>query len=298
MRALIDADVLLHELGWSSQFKDKDSGEDILLSADHCIQMLDDKIKVIQEECMADDAPTLFITSSEWMVDTWNRSQKFFEDREKLTHTPNFRYDVSVTKAYKGTRKNPKPEHFYNLAAHMMDSYHLVISQGGLEADDEICIAQREALRNGEETIICSRDKDLRICKGWHYSWECGGQKSLGPVETDELGYLYKKIKIKDDEETKEWDVIGYGLSFFLYQLIVGDTADNIPGLPKKGKTYAWNLLSELAVEGKKSEMIKAVKDAYKEKMGDNSQEYFLEQANLLWMIQKRGDNFDLGKFK
>lgn len=199
-------------------------------------------------------------------------------------HVTNFRYAVAKSKPYKGTRKNPKPYHFENLFLHMLTDYNVVLSSGGLEADDEISIASMEAQERGEEVIICSRDKDLRITPGWHYSWECGKQYSLGPHKTDELGTLLKNHSGK---------VYGYGLSFFLFQLLAGDSADNIPGLPKIGEVKAYKALEPLL--GDKEAMVTLVKDLYKDTLGRESKEYFLEQAQLLWIRQKRDTPFDLG---
>jgi hypothetical protein len=297
MRCLIDADILLHEISFHGQFKDKETGEDVLLPFEPVSEMLDQKINSIKDECMADDEPILFITSSDWIVNCWNNWAKY-NDRELMEHVPNFRYEVAVSKPYKGTRKNPKPFHFQNLVSYMISNYNVVISKDGLEADDEACIAQREAQSKGEETVICSRDKDLRICQGWHYSWECGEQKAIGPHYTDPLGSLELTIKevVRGGKVVKEKKVTGYGLSFFLCQMFVGDSADNIPGLPRHGVAVAWDLLSPLL--GDKEAMIKVVKDAYKEKMGDQAREYFLEQARLLWMQQRRDDPFDIRKLK
>ena len=295
MRCLIDGDVLLHELGWSSQFPDKDTGEQILFSSEKACEMLDKKIEVIQEECMADDPPTLYVSSSDWIVKAWNKNAKW-NDREQMVHEPNFRYEVAVTKPYKGTRKNPKPFHFKNLFIHMIENYDVVVSSGGLEADDMVCIAQRTAIDAGEETIVCSRDKDLRIVQGWHYSWECGKQPSHGPVETDSLGHIYQRITVNKTTKKETMDIFGYGLAFFLAQMVMGDGADNIPGLPSQGKAAAWKLLHPL--EGDKEAQIKAVKDAYKEKAKDKSKELFLEQAQLLWMRQHDNQPFDIRKLK
>lgn len=252
--------------------------------------MLDEKIRVICHECDADEPPTLFISSSDKAVAMWNRSASYF-DRPTLEHEPNFRYLVAKTKPYKGTRHNPKPFHFYNILAYMLSHYNVVMSAGGVEADDEVCIAQREAIDLGQETTICSRDKDLRICKGRHYSWECGKQGAIGPETTDSFGWLEKK---------SNGEVYGYGLLFFLFQMLTGDSADNIPGLPGVGAVAAWKMLNEV---GTKKEAIKLVKNKYKEVLGDESKDYFLEQGSLLFMIQRRNADgtpefFDISKLK
>lgn len=285
MQCLIDSDVLLHELGWSGQFKDKETQEEVLLPLDQILEMLDEKIRVIEYECEATEPSILFLSSSPTIAKMWNRGAAWY-GREPVEHIPNHRYAMAVTKPYKGTRNNPKPIHFYNIAAYMLGNYNCVISRDGLEADDEICIAQIEALSKGIQTTICSRDKDLRICKGWHYSWECGKQAAMGPHHTDAYGSLHMR-------ENKE--VYGYGLKFFLFQMLTGDTADNIPGLPKIGKAKAYDLLSPIS---NKSEAITAVKNLYKEVLGDQSKDYFLEQGSLLWMVQKRDEPFDIRKLK
>jgi len=272
MKPLIDGDILLHELGWSGEFKDKETGEVVLFDFDKVQELLDDKIKFICEEVEATEAPRIYITNTEWLVEQANNRNKW-TGGPYLEYEPVFRYEVAVSKPYKGTRKNPKPFHFYNITAYLLSNYDVQVSYDGLEADDCMCIDQYSRIQEGHtDTVICSRDKDLRICPGWHYSWECGNQASIGPTFTDELGWLDF-----NGEKT-----IGYGKAFFYYQMLVGDTADNIPGLPKYGDAAAKKMFAEPMSE---EEMLEAVKNAYKESPHiENPKEYFLEQANLLWM--------------
>lgn len=263
MQPLIDGDILLHEIGWSAEFKDKDTGEKLLLDAEWAEDLLHKKIKGICDDVGGTLPPIIFFSDSEWLSKKLNRP-----------YVRGFRYDVAKSKPYKGNRLNPKPFHFYNLLAIMLSDYKCIISENGEEADDVICYTQAEAVRTSSEvtTIICSRDKDVRICPGWHFSWECGSQRAIGPVETDEIGWLEKR---------EDGSVIGYGLSFFYYQMLVGDTADHIPGLPKFGTAKAYVLLGELKTA---EQLYETVKTAYKENMGSVAKEYFMEQADLLWM--------------
>lgn len=272
MTPLIDADILLHELGWSGQFKDKETGEEILLDFELVAEMLDQKIKLICEDVDATEPPILYITNSEWLTDRINKERKWTGE-DPLVYVPGFRYEVAKSRPYKGTRHNPKPFHFYNIIAYLRANYNVVVSTDGYEADDMMCMEQY----GRDDTIICSRDKDLRICPGWHFSWECGKQRAIGPVYTDRLGSL----DVKDNGDT-----IGYGLKFFFYQCLVGDTADNIPGLPKWGDVGAVKLLAPLKTE---EEMYEAVKAAYIERMGEQARDYFKEQSTLLWMVQQKG---------
>src|SRR5210317_1280876 len=100
MKPLIDADILLHEIGWSGEFNDKETGEPILLDFDEVSKILDDKIDLICNEVGATQAPTLFVTDNE----------DFHKVRSKREELPpyqrGFRYDIAKEKPYKGTRKN------------------------------------------------------------------------------------------------------------------------------------------------------------------------------------------------
>lgn len=282
MRPLIDGDILLHEIGWSGEFKDKDTGESILFPFEKVAEILDNKIHFICEDVGATEPPIIYISNSEWLVEQTNKERKR-RGEETRTFIPNFRYDYAKTKPYKGNRVNPKPFHFYNIIAYLRANYEVVISDDGLEADDMMCIEQANSTT---PTIICSRDKDLRICPGWHFSWECGAQKAIGPVETDVIGWL----ELKEDKS-----VLGYGLKFFYFQMLTGDPSDTIPGLPGAGKAMAYKLLSTLTTE---KELFSAVKQAYKEKLGEASKEYFLEQASLLWIRQQKDIGYGIPNFR
>jgi len=261
MKALIDGDILLHEIGWSGQFKDKDTGEEVLLPFSTLQEILDNKIEDICYGAESDEPPTLYFTESPKLVELANQ----IAGENTYSYTPGFRYGVAKTKEYKGGRKQDKPFHFYNIAAYLMSAYDFKISQGGLEADDLICIDQKE------DTIICSRDKDLRIAPGWHYSWECGKQREIGPHYTDEIGSL-----------SKEGDkVLGYGLKFFYYQMLVGDSVDNIPGVPGMGPSKAYPLIVDCST---KKELEEVVVGVYKDKGLPFC--YYTEQRNLLWIMQ------------
>jgi hypothetical protein len=155
----------------------------------------------------------------------------------------------------------------------MLSQYECVVTEG-MEADDLICI---DLTASNGSAIACSRDKDLRMCPGWHYGWACGKQEQFGPMQVEPLGELHltnttpKKLK-------------GTGLKFFYSQLITGDTVDNIPGLPRRGPVFAYGLLSGCTSE---LEMFNAVRSAYQDCYGDDHSAAMREQVNLLWMIRE-----------
>jgi len=211
-----------------------------------------------------------------------------------LTGKGNFREEIALKKKYKGNRTKPKPFHYNNIKTYLLFKYDCEVAEG-CEADDLLCITQccsttfsRELNTEGyfdvhHHTIICTRDKDLRQCPGWHFGWELGKQPQYGPVFIDELGSLSLS------ENKKE--IKGTGWKFFFAQLIVGDKTDNIPGLPGNGPVKAYETLSELQTYG---EMEKAVIEAYRAFYGVSWKEELLEQAALVYMIRERDEDGNL----
>lgn len=114
MQPLIDGDILLHEIGWSGEFKDKETGVEVLLPFDKVSEILDEKIRYICEDVNATEPPIIYITASEHITQQVNRLRKW-QGEPLLEFVPNFRYEVAKSRPYKGNRKNPKPEHFYNI---------------------------------------------------------------------------------------------------------------------------------------------------------------------------------------
>lgn len=270
MKALIDCDVLRYEIGACGQYKDED-GELIIRDFEFVSNLFDDKIREIQELTWADEEPLLFLTVCPRTHRIMYRAEK-----DKPQFKPNFREAIATTKPYKGTRKTEKPYHYENLTAYILANYKCVTAEG-LEADDLLSVYQSSS--SPESTIICSRDKDLRITPGWHYGWECGTQAAYGPTLVDDLGSI--QAEYKQDRIAK---IRGNGLAFFCAQMLMGDSVDNIPGIPRVGPSKTFELLSELDAY---EDMLKAVRDAYRDKYGDEWDVHFLEQAQLLWMVRE-----------
>ncbi len=64
MKPLIDGDILLHEIGWSGEFKDKETGESVLFDFDKVAEILDQKIAVICDEVGATAPPLIYFTNN------------------------------------------------------------------------------------------------------------------------------------------------------------------------------------------------------------------------------------------
>lgn len=181
----------------------------------------------------------------------------------------NFRIGLAFTKQYKGQRKE-KPFFFAELKAFMIETLGCIVSNGD-EADDLIAI---EAHRRNQQFVaagvklgsaahkelcdfvIVSSDKDSRITPGAHYD-----PRNKRHTFGDELGWF--EVEWKPDGKLK--DLKGCGLKFFYSQLIVGDSADNYPGIPFKGAPLAYELLNGCTSE---KELFVAVLGAYKKKYG------------------------------
>ena len=86
----------------------------------------------------------------------------------------------------------------------------------------------------GDNSCIVSRDKDLRMVKGWHYGYPVGNQLEQPLEHVDSLGYirLNRKGKLK-----------GAGMRWFFAQCLMGDRTDNIVGVPRLADIKAFNIL-------------------------------------------------------
>jgi hypothetical protein len=281
MRPLIDADILLYEIGFAGQETqtsvEKIGGEFykktkiIPRDWDLVKSMFENRVEVINQEVGATQPPLLFLTNSEHINGLLNKRRKFSGDNV-VEFVPNFRELVAVTKKYKGGRKEEKPYHYKNLIAHILANYEYHVAENGLEADDAMCIYQTKAT---EPTIICSRDKDLRQCSGMHYSWECGKQASIGPLLVEGLGWLEKKANGK---------IWGVGSKFFYYQMLTGDSVDNIIGVMGRGPAFAYKLLKDAVTE---AECYQLVAEVYVKQFGDEWKEKMREMADLLFIIKE-----------
>jgi len=253
MQPLVDADVLVYECGFAAEtaWKGENKGIDILENPppfDRVAELLDNRINNTCAIVDATHPPILFLTGK-----------------------GNFRYAIAKRTPYKDRAGN-KPYHYKNLLAYIKGKYDYRLTEG-LEADDLMAIEQTQ---RPEETIICTRDKDLRSVPGWHYGWELGNQPQFGPEVVSEIGRVElaacrKKLK-------------GTGLLFFYGQCLTGDAVDSIPGLAKCGPVNAYEILKAATTE---EEAFRSVFAAYTSLYGERAEEELLEQGRLLWMTRE-----------
>ena len=190
-----------------------------------------------------------------------------------LTEGDCFRNYIAKNKPYKGQRVDKKPFHHKNITAHMKAVYPTQ-TVTWIESDDAMAITQCDPLVMLHDTIICTRDKDLRQVPGLFFSWELGNQPQIGPLHVDSLGSLtYEKGK-----------VFGTGFKWFAAQVLMGDAADNIPGLNKYGPVKAFGILNEAESEAECTDLL--IRE-YKAVHGEDWEQQLLEQGQLLWIVRK-----------
>lgn len=303
MKPLVDADILLYEIGFSSE--QKVDGEVVPNSWEFAQDLLDKRINLICDEVEATEPPLLFLTNTKRINKILNK-KRVRDNVEPKEYVENFRISVADSikkgdvdsKEYKSGRAATKPFHFYNLLAYILGTYDTVINEEGLEADDAMVSYQYTRWKQGlKDTILCSRDKDIRQCPGFHYSWEVGAQASIGPLDVDELGWLEHKNEGERDAKgrLKPAKIFGVGSKFFYYQMLVGDSVDAIAGIKGRGAVFAYNLLKDTPTE---RECYELVAEKYLQAWGDRWKEKMRQQSELLWMVREFDDNGEKVKWK
>lgn len=142
------------------------------------------------------------------------------------------RYSFAIQKPYQGNREDKaKPRLLHIMRQWLASRYPGTLHQF-CEADDGMSSAQYQAIAAGqtELSIIASKDKDLRMCPGWHMVWGTGELVFLPPE--DAFGWVELVERTSASGQTTK-QLKGYGTKWFWAQMLIGDAADNIQGLPK-----------------------------------------------------------------
>lgn len=134
----------------------------------------------------------------------------------------NFRTDLHLPKAYKGSRKDlAKPLALYEVRDYVTNTFPSIISEGE-EADDILSKYQFMSYQNRERRIVaCTLDKDARGTPGYLYN---PNESYLTFI--DGLGYVERTAK-ESTSGTKKYKFYGEGRKWFYAQLLTGDKADD-----------------------------------------------------------------------
>ncbi len=183
----------------------------------------------------------------------------------------NYRFKVAKTQGYKANRKADKPVHYDAIREYLIKMWNAEVVYS-IEADDAMGIEQ--CRHPVGESVICSIDKDMNIIRGMHYDFV----KDV-LYETTYFGHL--ELYDTGSEKKKKKGLRGGGLKWFYAQMLLGDSADNIPGVSMVGPVKVFQLLDKCKTE---NELYKTVLDVYTNKQIESR---FEEVANLLWIQQK-----------
>lgn len=187
------------------------------------------------------------------------------------------RYAVATVKPYQGQRANSRRPENWEYLRSLMESAQVpfqVETTATAEADDLFGKFSHEL--GSESVVIYTQDKDMRMVPGWHLDWVNHRMVHV-PLECYRLIFNDKT----------------YGRKWFWLQMLHGDTADNIPGLPKYvvdgktksvGEVTANKLLAGTLCEEEASLIVASLYEGY---YGEGWLTHLYEQAILLWMRRR-----------
>lgn len=228
-----------------------------------------------------------------------------------------FRYEIAIQKEYQGNRKDkPKPKFLNNCRTWMHKTLgaKLWLEQ---EADDGL--AQALYLQEDpNKAVLISKDKDLLMVPGLQMSWDTG---QFTDTKDDPFGWieLYTPPAREKDDGTftkPGTKLTGRGTKFFWAQMLMGDQADNIQGVPlvpgktkwkRCGMKAAFDLLEHLTTDAACFRLVKMMYEGA-EKEGGHAYKHwqtgepktwkqaFKSEAALLWM-RRRDDPADVLKW-
>lgn len=178
-----------------------------------------------------------------------------------LTGTGNFRHEVAVTNPYKD-RRQERPKYYDDVRNYLITQYGAIVVNG-IEADDALGI---DLTKIGRDGFIVSNDKDLGQIVGWHYNWV----------------------------DNRVYEVSAKQSAHALYtQILAGDATDTVVGIPGIGVVTAAKLLSD---SRNIRDLLSRSWDAYRHHFADwpvtKTWAYFIEQANLVYILRKEGERF------
>lgn len=206
-------------------------------------------------------------------------------------HAPTFRHEMY--KEYKGTR-SPMPDELREqipVMKNLLQAMNIPIMEfAGLEADDILGTMAKKAQANGMEAVIMSGDRDLLQIADEHIKIRIPKTKG-GKTEVEE--YFPKDVEEKYGVTPKQ---------FIDVKALMGDSSDNIPGVPKVGEKTAAGLIGEYkSLDGIYENIENITKPAIRTSLAENKElAYFCKKlvtivtdANLPFSI----DEMVIGNF-
>ena len=231
------------------------------------IALLDGDIIVYRCAASAENDPLeASLERVDYLIDRIMSESSSNSHKAFLTGSSNFRKELNSE--YKANRKDLVPPRWLQeTREHLVLGWGATVSDGN-EADDELGIAQCTA---DDETIICSIDKDLLQIPGKHFNFVKNEFSTITPHQ---------------------------GLQNFYYQMIMGDSSDNIFGFDGKARRSVPKFLeptiSRLLSCETEYDMYEYICDLYSEQgsWADDWASKLEMNAHCLYIQKKIGDKW------
>ena len=213
-------------------------------------------------------------------------------------HAPTFRHEMY--EAYKGTR-HAMPDELREQVPLIKDVLAAmdieIISKEGLEADDIIGTISRIAMKDGKEAVILSGDRDLLQLATKDTVKIRLPHTSKGETTVD--------ILYADDVEAK------YGVTpegIIELKALMGDSSDNIPGVPKIGERTGVSLVQQYgSIENLREHIPEISKKSIRETLEQNFDLAVLSKKlatidtsadiDFSWSRAQKGDLFNASAY-
>ncbi len=201
---------------------------------------------------------------------TVNMLSKLVDDRKPAylgvaMDSPGKTFRDDIDARYKAHRPPPPEDLVVQMkrCKQLVEAYRIpIFAADGLEADDLIAVAVQRAKAKGLRVVIASSDKDLMqlVDDDRVMMWDAMRDKVYGPAEVEEkLGVPPSQVR----------DLLA----------LVGDTSDNVPGVPGVGMKTAADLLRDLgSLEGIYQHLDQVKKQRIRESLKENEGEARLSQ--------------------
>ena len=270
MLCIIDGDVLCYQ-ACEARWKTKCTNNLNIISLD------DEGNKKALEFTKAED--------TKYMMDSWENFQQTLQEILEATYADDYvmavkgkdNYRDLLYPEYKANRHTDplKRNEFVPAIRELAVMQGLAVASTGREADDMLRIWAEEAKLKGEETIICSIDKDLKCIPGLHYLMHpiIGGKK-LSVSDSRRI------VRVTPEEAIRH----------YYEQMLKGDPTDNIPGVPRVGDKTAPRILAPYSTE---EEFQEQVVDQYIMAYGENWFEYLNSNGKMIHLQLHVDDYFD-----
>lgn len=266
MKALIDLDIITYRAGFSGQkTRHQYSGEkstylfDRGITKTQAIDELKNKGEVLIDdnwtECIEVERIEIVLHNAKTMISAILKETEANDYMGYLSSSemPLTRASYATIQPYKGNRKTFLKPYYYNEIREYLQNNYKCRTVMHIEADDALAADQTE------DTIICSIDKDLLQIPGKHYN--------------------FVKKEFQDITELE-------GHRNLYKQVLMGDRADNIPGIMGIGEVKANKILKTCHSQ---SQIHQTVAKMYLNTF-ESGQERFSEILKLCYLLREYKD--------